>query len=62
MTYLADDLLERRQSLLKCTTGSSRLDSFLKGGIETQANLLRFPLNKGGVISASGFRKNGMVI
>jgi DNA repair protein RadA len=33
----ADDLLERRQNLLKCTTGSSRLDSFLKGGIETQA-------------------------
>jgi DNA repair protein RadA len=33
----ADDLLERRRNLLKCTTGSSRLDSFLKGGIETQA-------------------------
>jgi DNA repair protein RadA len=33
----ADNLLEKRQNLLKCTTGSSRLDSFLKGGIETQA-------------------------
>lgn len=33
----ADDMLERRQNLDKCTTGSSRLDSFLKGGIETQA-------------------------
>jgi DNA repair protein RadA len=29
--------LERRKNLLKCTTGSSNLDSFLKGGIETQA-------------------------
>src|SRR5438093_10630353 len=33
----AEALLERRKSLFKCTTGSSRLDSFLKGGIETQA-------------------------
>jgi DNA repair protein RadA len=33
----ADDLLERRRNLVKCSTGSSRLDSFLKGGIETQA-------------------------
>ena len=33
----AEDLLERRKNLVKCTTGSSRLDSFLKGGIETQA-------------------------
>jgi len=33
----AEALLERRKNLLKCTTGSSRLDSFLKGGIETQA-------------------------
>src|SRR5436309_6695189 len=33
----ADALLERRKNLLKCTTGSSRLDSFLNGGIETQA-------------------------
>ena len=33
----AEEMLQRRQNLLKCTTGSSRLDSFLKGGIETQA-------------------------
>jgi DNA repair protein RadA len=33
----AEDLLERRKKLVKCTTGSSRLDSFLKGGVETQA-------------------------
>jgi len=33
----AEDLLERRKNLVKCTTGSSRFDSFLKGGIETQA-------------------------
>jgi DNA repair protein RadA len=33
----AEDLLELRKNLLKCTTGSSRFDSFLKGGIETQA-------------------------
>jgi DNA repair protein RadA len=33
----AEDILERRKNLLKCTTGSSNLDSFLKGGIETQA-------------------------
>ena len=33
----AEALLERRRKLLKCTTGSSRLDSFLKGGVETQA-------------------------
>jgi DNA repair protein RadA len=33
----AQEILERRKSLLRCTTGSSRLDSFLKGGIETQA-------------------------
>ena len=31
-----DDILERRRNLVKCSTGSS-LDSFLKGGIETQA-------------------------
>ncbi|MGB6592197.1 MAG: DNA repair and recombination protein RadA [Candidatus Nitrosopolaris sp.] len=31
------EILERRQNLLKCTTGSSKLDSFLKGGIGTQA-------------------------
>ena len=33
----AEEILERRNALLKCTTGSSNLDSFLKGGIETQA-------------------------
>ena len=33
----AEETLERRRNLLKCTTGSSKLDSFLKGGIETQA-------------------------
>jgi DNA repair protein RadA len=33
----AEQILERRKNLLKCTTGSARLDSFLKGGIETQA-------------------------
>jgi DNA repair protein RadA len=33
----AQEILERRKNLLKCTTGSSKLDSFLKGGIETQA-------------------------
>jgi DNA repair protein RadA len=33
----AEEMLDRRKNLLKCTTGSSRLDSFLKGGIETQA-------------------------
>jgi DNA repair protein RadA len=32
-----EEILERRNALLKCTTGSSTLDSFLKGGIETQA-------------------------
>lgn len=33
----AHEILERRKNLLKCTTGSAKLDSFLKGGIETQA-------------------------
>ncbi len=33
----AQEILERRKNLLKCTTGSLKLDSFLKGGIETQA-------------------------
>jgi DNA repair protein RadA len=33
----AEDILERRKNLLRCTTGSARLDSFLKGGIESQA-------------------------
>src|SRR5215831_14256094 len=32
----AQEVLERRTNLLKCTTGSAKLDSFLKGGIETQ--------------------------
>jgi DNA repair protein RadA len=29
--------LERRKNLVRCTTGSAKLDCFLKGGIETQA-------------------------
>jgi DNA repair protein RadA len=33
----AQDILERRKNLLRCTTASAKLDSFLKGGIETQA-------------------------
>ena len=33
----AEEILERRKDLRKCTTGSPKLDSFLKGGIETQA-------------------------
>jgi len=33
----AQDILDRRKNLLRCTTGSPKLDSFLKGGIETQA-------------------------
>jgi DNA repair protein RadA len=33
----AAEILERRNALVKCTTVSSNLDSFLKGGIETQA-------------------------
>jgi DNA repair protein RadA len=33
----AQDIFERRKNLLRCTTGSAKLDSFLKGGIETQA-------------------------
>src|SRR6266568_902739 len=33
----AEEILERRKNLQKCATGSSKLDSFLKGGIETQA-------------------------
>jgi DNA repair protein RadA len=33
----AQEILERRKNLLRCTTGSAKLDSFLKGGIETQA-------------------------
>src|SRR6266581_7561316 len=30
----AEEILERRKNLQKCATGSSKLDSFLKGGIE----------------------------
>ena len=33
----AQDILDRRKNLLRCTTGSAKLDSFLKGGFETQA-------------------------
>jgi DNA repair protein RadA len=33
----AEEILQRRRNLVRCTTGSSKLDSFLKGGIETQA-------------------------
>jgi DNA repair protein RadA len=33
----AQEILDRRKNLLRCTTGSAKLDSFLKGGIETQA-------------------------
>jgi DNA repair protein RadA len=33
----AEEILERRKNLLRCTTGSAKLDSFLKGGIESQA-------------------------
>src|SRR5215831_15002237 len=33
----AQDILDRRKNLLRCTTGSAKLDSFLRGGIETQA-------------------------
>jgi DNA repair protein RadA len=33
----AEEILEKRKNLLRCTSGSSKLDSFLKGGIESQA-------------------------
>jgi DNA repair protein RadA len=33
----ASEALNRRQTLMKCTTGSKNLDNLLKGGIETQA-------------------------
>ena len=33
----AQDILDRRKNLLRCTTGSAKLDSFLKGGMGTQA-------------------------
>ena len=32
----AEEFLERRKTLLKCTTGSAKFDGFLKGGIETR--------------------------
>jgi len=32
----AEEFLERRNSLVRFTTGSMKLDSFLKGGIESQ--------------------------
>jgi DNA repair protein RadA len=33
----AEEVLERRKSLVRFTTGSANLDIFLKGGVETQA-------------------------
>jgi DNA repair protein RadA len=33
----ADQVLERRKSLVRYTTGSKNLDDFLKGGVESQA-------------------------
>ena len=33
----ADELIEKRQNILKLTTGSKKLDALLGGGIETQA-------------------------
>jgi len=33
----AQDILDRRKYLLRCNTGSTKFDSFLKGGIESQA-------------------------
>jgi DNA repair protein RadA len=33
----AQDILDTRKNLLRCTTGLAKLDSFLKGGIKTQA-------------------------
>jgi DNA repair protein RadA len=33
----ADQVLERRKSLVRYTTGSNSLDDFLKGGVESQA-------------------------
>jgi DNA repair protein RadA len=34
---IAEEVLERRKSLVRFTTGSANLDTFLKGGVETQA-------------------------
>jgi hypothetical protein len=33
----AEEVMERRKSLVRFTTGSANLDTFLKGGVETQA-------------------------
>ncbi|MGB7639350.1 MAG: hypothetical protein WBL88_17440, partial [Nitrososphaeraceae archaeon] len=33
----ADQVLEKRKSLIRFTTGSKNLDDFLKGGVESQA-------------------------
>ncbi len=33
----ASEVLERRQTMMRCTTGSKALDELLKGGVETQA-------------------------
>jgi DNA repair protein RadA len=33
----AEEVLERRKTLVRFTTGSANLDTFLKGGVETQA-------------------------
>jgi hypothetical protein len=42
----AQEILERRKNLLKCTTGSAKLDSFLKGvvscRVETNAASILF--------------------
>jgi hypothetical protein len=32
----AQDILDTRKNLLRCTTGLAKLDSFLKGGIKTR--------------------------
>lgn len=33
----ASEVLDRRRGIIRCTTGSNKLDELLKGGIETQA-------------------------
>jgi RecA/RadA recombinase len=35
--YTAEEILERRKGLVRFSTGSTKLDTFLNGGIETQA-------------------------
>ena len=35
--WTADQVLEKRKSLIRFTTGSKNLDDFLKGGVESQA-------------------------